>query len=93
MFATLFLPEPRGNTDQFELVLQSYYDAVNSDTRTPNKVRKVRSEMRLNSNRQNASLNTRGKASGAAFLAVCRGKVSSKFFACWLLAARLSVVT
>lgn len=90
---TLFLPEPRGNTDQFELVLQRFYDAVNSDTSTPNKVRKVRPEMRLNSKRQNVSRNTGGKASGAAFLAVCRGKVSSKFFACKLLAAWLSVVT
>lgn len=70
----LFL-EPRGNNDQFELILQDFYNSINSD-RTPGRNRKVGVEKNRDVKTRGTPRSTGRKAGGAAFLAVCRGKVS-----------------
>lgn len=84
---TMSLPEPRGNNDQFELILQDFYNSINSD-RTPGRNRKVGVEKNRDVKTRGTPRSTGRKAGGAAFLAVCRGKVRrhfSAFFSCSFL--------
>lgn len=80
----MILLEPRGNNDQFELVLQDFYNSVNPD-RIPDRNKKVGSEKKKDLKRRGASRSTGRKSGGAAFLAVCRGKVYKQFFSVLVL--------
>ncbi|KAL5984321.1 hypothetical protein ACLOJK_018425 [Asimina triloba] len=71
--------EPRGNQEDFEPVLKGYYDAIRGATKGvgqeagPWKIKRTR---KRNSNNSMADVSRQNSAKGAAFLAVCRGKVS-----------------
>jgi len=77
-----FCPEPRGNNDQFELVLQGFYNSVNPE-RAPDRNKKVGAEKKRELKHRGASRSTRRNPGGAAFLAVCRGKVFKIIFCCY----------
>ncbi|KAJ3692879.1 hypothetical protein LUZ60_011974 [Juncus effusus] len=63
--------EPRGSTDEFDLALKGYYDAIAGKNKAQNK----KNGNKISKNRViKDSANSVKK--GAAFLAVCRGKVS-----------------
>ena len=70
----MLLPEPRGNNDQFELVLQDFYKSVNPEM-TPDRNSKAGAERKRVLKRRGGPQSTGRKSGGAAFLAVCRGKV------------------
>ncbi|KAG0454368.1 hypothetical protein HPP92_025672 [Vanilla planifolia] len=62
--------EPRGSTDEFELLLRGYYDLISGKGKLI--PRKIRAGPKCLGNKDIAQNSDRG----AAFLAVCRGKVS-----------------
>lgn len=75
----MFHTEPRGNNDQFELVLQDFYNSVNPE-RKPDRNSKAGAEKKRGLKRWGGPRSTGRKSGGAAFLAVCRGKVCVSFF-------------
>nr|DAD46536.1 TPA_asm: hypothetical protein HUJ06_016473 [Nelumbo nucifera] len=70
---TLFV-EPRGNQDEFEPVLKGYYDAIHGGTRLSSG--KSRRGKKQGTNHSDLASPQNCSKRGAAFLAVCRGKVS-----------------
>lgn len=75
------LVEPRGAMDEFEPVLKGYYEAIRGNTGAPH-VKKRLGLMRASKNPSSKEC-SQNPAKGAAFLAVCRGKVVTFF--CLLL--------
>lgn len=73
------MAEPRGNNDQFEQVLKDYYNAVNSVKLPPDKKFKNNGVKKQGPKSRFTPVIKGKKVSGAAFLAVCRGKVWSIF--------------
>ncbi|WOL05316.1 hypothetical protein Cni_G14044 [Canna indica] len=67
--------EPRA-TDEFESVLKDYYDAINGNTRVASEKKRLGSK-RV-SKHPSSKVCLQNSSSGAAFLAVCRGKVVSE---------------
>lgn len=71
--------EPRGgNQDDFDPVLKGYYDSIRHGTKPV--IGKKRRGKRLGVNNRTAMECTETSTKGAAFLAVCRGKVFNFFF-------------
>ncbi|RWW26327.1 hypothetical protein BHE74_00005092 [Ensete ventricosum] len=70
------LVEPRGAVDEFEHVLKGYYEAIRGNTGAPH-VKKRLGLMRASKNPSSKEC-SQNPAKGAAFLAVCRGKVVSE---------------
>lgn len=66
--------EQRGNTNEFEQVLRSYYDTISRKNKPVS--RKIRSGLKLIQKRSSSKVSSQNPNKGAAFLAVCRGKVS-----------------
>lgn len=65
--------EPRGGQDDFEHVLNGYYDTIRQKNKPMIGRRRGK---RLDANSCNATKSKGNSRTGAAFLAVCRGKVS-----------------
>ncbi|KVI07660.1 ATP-dependent helicase, C-terminal [Cynara cardunculus var. scolymus] len=65
--------EPRGGQDDFENVLNGYYDTIHQKNKPMIGRRRGK---RLDANSCNAARSKGNSRTGAAFLAVCRGKVS-----------------
>ena len=64
--------EPRGKLETFEVILQDYYQTINGKLKNATSKRNSRTE---------AFCSMRGQSNnGAAFLAVCRGKVTMSTF-------------
>ncbi|CAL9205095.1 unnamed protein product [Musa hybrid cultivar] len=72
----LLFVEPRGAMDEFEPVLKGYYEAIRGNTGAPH-VKKRLGLMRASKNPSSKEC-SQNPAKGAAFLAVCRGKVVSE---------------
>ncbi|XP_059295745.1 uncharacterized protein LOC132049096 [Lycium ferocissimum] len=67
--------EPRGGQEEFELVLNGYYSSINQrDKLVTGRKKKAKKSALSDSNPHEVS--DENKKEGAAFLAVCRGKVS-----------------
>ncbi|KAM0942135.1 putative hydrolase [Dioscorea sansibarensis] len=65
--------EPRGSADDFDSVLKGYYDSINGKCRTSGKLKR---NLKQVFQHPAANESEQSSAKGAAFLAVCRGKVS-----------------
>ncbi|KAM7513981.1 hypothetical protein LguiA_003564 [Lonicera macranthoides] len=71
---SLFVEPRGGNQDDFDPVLKGYYDSIRHGTKPV--IGKKRRGKRLGLNNRTAMECTETSTKGAAFLAVCRGKVS-----------------
>ncbi|XP_059635149.1 uncharacterized protein LOC132277322 isoform X2 [Cornus florida] len=72
---SLFVEPRGGNQDEFEAVLKGYYDSIRQGNKLANG--RKRGVKKMDLNKLNATQCTEiSKKEGAAFLAVCRGKVS-----------------
>lgn len=77
LYTYLHISEPRGNNDQFEQLLQDFYRAVKSGKVPPDGNAQGGVEKKQHHQYQNVPMRPGNRAGGAAFLAVCRGKVWS----------------
>ena len=77
LYTHLGISEPRGNNDQFEQLLQDFYRAVKSGKASPYGIAQGGVEKKQRHQYQNVPMRPGNRAGGAAFLAVCRGKVWS----------------
>ena len=70
------MSEPRGNQDNFEPILSGYYSAIRGEKkRVVRKLKDGRKQVdNPSSSKEGVEVRSKG---GAAFLAVCRGKVAS----------------
>lgn len=64
--------EPRGSADDFDSVLKGYYDSINGKRRTSGR---FKHNPKKGIQHPAANESEQSLANGAAFLAVCRGKV------------------
>ncbi|KAJ0966761.1 hypothetical protein J5N97_023678 [Dioscorea zingiberensis] len=64
--------EPRGSADDFDSVLKGYYDSIHGKHRTDQKFKRKKKLFQHPNTKESEQALTKG----AAFLAVCRGKVS-----------------
>lgn len=76
LYTYLYIAEPRGNNDQFEQLLQDFYRAVKLG-KLPLDGNAQGFEKKQQHHCQNVPMRPGNRAGGAAFLAVCRGKVRS----------------
>lgn len=72
-YFALVSAEPRGSQDEFELVLKGYYDSIHEGNK-PAFGRKRRAK-KIKLSHFSAAESPENSKKGAAFLAVCRGKV------------------
>jgi Fanconi anemia group J protein len=72
-YFSLVSAEPRGSQDEFEPVLKGYYDSIRLGNKpTFGRKRRVK---KIELNHFNVVESPENRKKGAAFLAVCRGKV------------------
>ena len=75
--------EPRGKLETFEVILQDYYQTINGKLKNATSKRNSRIDVKKNAKelKTESFCSMRGQSNnGAAFLAVCRGKVTMSTF-------------